>query len=201
MISFLLWFFGVVPVFLVYILIAVGIVLYLFAELATSRVTQFVASAYLSTTVVRMIGVGLTSLGLFLLGFTYSDDAFKAELQKKSQEVAQINKNAKNISQKVVTQYVYRDKVIKEKGDEIIKYVTTKNDADCNLHNSTVELLNSSAKNELPDATKRTDESPSGVGLSTVTTTVTTNYEKYHEVTNQLKSLQDWIKQQQENNK
>ena len=194
--SLILWLFEYIPTFFMYVGIAVGLLLYFFAEVAS-----IAKVSYLTSTLVRIVGVFLVVFSIFLLGVSISDKVFKTEIDKKNQEIAQIKKQAKEITKQVVTEYVYKDRIIKEKGDEIVKYVTTKNDSDCSLHNSTIELLNSSAKNELPDPTRGIDETSSGVNLSTVTRTVTENYEKYHQVSNELTSLQDWVKKQQENNK
>ena len=196
----LLWLFNYIPTLFIYVGFALGLVLYLFSELATIRIAQVVASSYLTPALVRIIGIVIMGISIFLLGVSFSDTEFKKEIDKKNAEIAKINENAKNISAQVVTKYVYRDRIIKEKGDEIIKYVSTKNDADCNLHNSTIELLNAAAKNDLPNPARAIDESSSGVNLSAVETTVIENYNQYHEVKNKLDMLQEWVREQQKNN-
>lgn len=197
----LLWLFNYIPTFFIYIAFAIGVVLYLFSEMATMRIAQIVTSSYLTPALMRLIGVLLMGSSIFFLGISFSDAQFKKELNKKNQEIAKINESAKDITVQTEIKYVYRDKIIKEKGDEIIKYVNTKNDSDCNLHNSTIELLNSAAKNNLPDPTRATNETSAGVNLSTVETVVIENYNKYHSVKNELALLQEWVTEQQKNNK
>lgn len=194
------WLFGYIPTFLIYLLLSIGIVLYLFSEVATISLAKYITSSFLTASVIKVFSIFIMGLSLFLLGVSYSDKAFKEEIDKKNAEIAKINEEAKNISQQVVIKYVTQDKIIKEKGDAIIKYITIKNDADCNLHNSTIELLNSAAKNDLPDPTRGTDESGSGVNLSTVESVIAENYNKYHQVKNKLDLLQEWITKQQKNN-
>ena len=197
----LLWLFNYIPTFFIYIAFSIGVVLYLFSEMATMRIAQIVTSSYLTPALMRLIGIMLMGLSIFFLGISFSDAQFKKELDKKNQEIAKINESAKDITVQTEIKYVYRDKIIKEKGDEIIKYVSNKNDADCNLHNSTIELLNSAAKNNLPNPTRVIDETSAGVNLSTVESTVIENYNKYHEVKNSLNLLQEWVTEQQKNNK
>ena len=197
----LLWLFNYIPSFFIYLMFALGIVLYLFSELATVRIAQLVTSSVLTPAFVRIIGIILMGVSIFLLGISFSDDEFKKQIDKKNAEIAKINESAKDITAQTVIKYVYRDKIIKEKGDEIIKYVSTKNDGDCNLHNSTIELLNAAAKNDLPNPTRSIDDSSSGVNLSAVETTVIENYNQYHEVKNKLDLLQEWVREQQKNNK
>ena len=201
MMTILLWLFNYIPTFFIYIAFAIGVVLYLFSEMATMRIAQIVTSSYLTPALMRLIGVLLMGSSIFFLGISFSDAQFKKELNKKNQEIAKINESAKDITVQTEIKYVYRDKIIKEKGDEIIKYVNTKNDSDCNLHNSTIELLNSAAKNNLPDPTRATNETSAGVNLSTVETVVIENYNKYHSVKNELALLQEWVTEQQKNNK
>jgi hypothetical protein len=164
------------------------------------KIANIVTATYLTPALVRIVGIAVMGLSIFLLGVSFSEADFKKEIEKKNAEIALINENAKNITAQVVTKYVYKDKIIREKGDEIIKYITTKNDGDCNLHGSTVELLNAAAENKLPDPTRATNEASAGVNLSTVTGTIAENYTKYHEVANQLTSLQEWVKNQKKNN-
>jgi hypothetical protein len=175
-------------------------VLYLFSEIATIKVSQYVTSTYLTPALIRVVGVCLITLSIFLLGVSYSDKAFKEEIDKKNAEISKINDDSKEITKDVVIKYIYMDKIIKEKGDEVIKYITVKNDADCKLHNSTIELLNSSAKGNIPDPTRATDETGSGVNLSAVTEAVVENNNKYHAVVLELTSLQEWVKEQKKNN-
>ena len=197
----LLWLFNYIPTFFIYITFALGVVLYLFSEMATLRIAQVITSSYLTPALMRLIGIMLMGLSIFFLGISFSDTQFKKELDKKNQEIIKINETAKDITNQVEIKYVYRDKIIKEKGDEIIKYVNTKNDSDCNLHNSTIELLNSAAKNNLPDPTRATNETSAGVNFSAVEAIVIENYNKYHSVKNELGLLQEWALEQQKNNK
>ena len=197
----LLWLFNYIPTFFIYITFALGVVLYLFSEMATLRIAQVITSSYLTPALMRLIGIMLMGLSIFFLGISFSDTQFKKELDKKNQEIIKINEDAKDITNQVEIKYVFRDKIIKEKGDEIIKYVNTKNDSDCNLHNSTIELLNSAAKNNLPDPTRATNETSAGVNFSAVEAIVIENYNKYHSVKNELGLLQEWALEQQKNNK
>ena len=201
MMTLLLWLFNYIPTFFIYITFALGVVLYLFSEMATLRIAQVITSSYLTPALMRLVGIVLMGLSIFFLGISFSDTQFKKELDKKNQEIIKINEAAKDITNQVEIKYVYRDKIIKEKGDEIIKYVNTKNDSDCNLHNSTIELLNSAAKNNLPDPTRATNETSAGVNFSAVEAIVIENYNKYHSVKNELGLLQEWALEQQKNNK
>jgi len=58
-------------------------------------------------------------------------------------------------------------------------------------------LHDSAAKNEVPDTSKGVDGSSSRTNLSTIGETVTINYNSYHQLSEQLKALQDWVSSQE----
>jgi len=57
-------------------------------------------------------------------------------------------------------------------------------------------LHDSASRNEVPDSSGVTNEAASGVKLSGVAETITENYTTYHKVAEQLRSLQEWVKEQ-----
>ena len=116
----------------------------------------------------------------------------KADMDRK---VALSEKNSKQI----VTKYVTQTKVIKEKGDAIKKLSEHVKEADarCVVPKSFVVLHNSAAKNEISDSSTGANGTPSGVNLSAVGETVTINYNNYHQLSERLKALQDWVSSQE----
>ena len=98
---------------------------------------------------------------------------------------------------KVVTQYVDRVRVVREKGDTIIKevpvYVPVQADAACTINRGFVRLHDAAAAGELPTPAGDSDAAASGLALSTVAGTVTANYQTCHETAEQLRALQEWI--------
>lgn len=158
---------------------------------------------------VKPVVIGVFLIGLAAGGYFKgrSDvqikwDLAKAETEK---EIAELKAKEAEITIKTITKYVDRIKVVKEKGEEVIKYVdkyiTVKEDLKYPLPNNFVELHDAAAKNVVPDATRAADENPSRVKISTATRTIAGNYNTCNEVREQLISLQDWIRQQQVLNK
>lgn len=194
----MLWLLQHIPSTMIYLLITCGLVIYLTPNLMAYT---NMSPTFLQFVPTRTLGLILILVGVFLQGLTWGADTLSAEVQKANAEAQKIKEESKNISERVVTKYIVKQKVIKEKGDEIIKYVNKNNDADCTLHNSFVELHNSAAKNTIPDPTRATDEAASGIELSEAKRVIIENYNQYNQVAEQLRDLQDWIKQQREINK
>ena len=153
------------------------------------------------TPLVRVLSVALMVGGVYLYGGYGVNKYWLDQVKKQKEEIARIEKESQKVTEKIVVEYKEKVKVVKEKGDVIIQkvpeYITKESDTKCVVPNSFVMLHDSAAKNEVPDSTKGVDEGASAVKLSDVARTVTINYNNYHQLTEQLKALQDWVKQQE----
>jgi hypothetical protein len=100
---------------------------------------------------------------------------------------------------KVVTQYVDRVRVVREKGDTIIKevpvYVPVQADAACTINRGFVRLHDAAAAGELPEPARDADAAAAGIALSAVAGTVAANYQTCHENAEQLRALQTWVRE------
>ena len=149
----------------------------------------------------RTIGTILLIGSVYLYGGYGTEMKWRAEAAKlkadMDRKVALSEKNSKQI----VTKYVTKTKVIKEKGDVIIKevpkFITKDADANCVVPKSFVLLHDSAAKNEVPDSSKGVDGAASGTKLSAIGETITINYNNYHQLSERLKALQDWVSSQE----
>lgn len=101
------------------------------------------------------------------------------------------------VTEKIVTQYVDRIKVVRIKGDTIIQkvteYVTPENDAACTINNGFVILWNAANQNTVPEAATGADGAPSEVKLSDVAAQHATESKVCTETETKLESLQDWV--------
>ena len=126
------------------------------------------------------------------------DRANKAEATATELRTQLTNATAATVT---VTQYVDRERVIRLKGDTIIKevprYVPAQADAACVVPRGFVRLHDAAASGTVPDSgAGDTDAAPSGVALSTVAGTVTGNYTDSHANSEQLRTLQQALRDQ-----
>jgi hypothetical protein len=130
-----------------------------------------------------------------------NQEKWEAKVAEVKLEMAKKETASAEVTTKVITKYVTKIEVVKEKGNEIIKqvpvYITKDADAKCDVPNGFVVLHDSASRNEVPDPTRKVDAGTSEVKISGVAETVADNYTTYHQVAEQLKSLQEWIKLQQ----
>ena len=121
----------------------------------------------------------------------------------------ELEKKGAEITVQVVTKYVDRIKVVTEKGNDVIRevpvYVTEKADANCTIPTGWVYIHNKAAagtdQSRIPQAPVDPNEASTGIALSDTAKAIGENYKRYHQVAEQLKSLQEWINQQETNSK
>ena len=149
--------------------------------------------------------LALAALGVALAGFGWIKGAshvqaqWDAAIQQQALQTAAARERQVQATVKVVTEYVDRVRVVREKGETIIKevpvYVPVQADAACTINRGFVRLHDAAAAGELPEPARGADASATGVALSAVAGTVATNYQTCHENAEQLRALQAWIRE------
>ena len=151
----------------------------------------------------RLLSLAVLCIALFgfgwLKGASHVQAQWDAATAAQQQALAQVQTQQAQATVQVVTQYVDRIQVVREKGDTILKevpiYVPVQADAACTIYRGAVSLHDAAATGELPAAPGDPDASAEGLALSALAATVVSNYQTCHENAEQLKALQDWIRQ------
>jgi len=151
----------------------------------------------------RLLALAALCIAVFsfgwLKGANHVQAQWDAATAKQQQAQAQAQTRQAETTIQVVTQYVDRIQVVREKGDTLIQeiptYVPVQADAACTVHRGFVSLHDAAAAGELPQSARDADAPAEGLALSAVAATVVTNYQTCHENAEQLKALQDWIRQ------
>ena len=145
-----------------------------------------------------VLGIALVGFG-WLKGASHVQAQWDAATAAQQLAQAQVQIRKAEATVQVVTQYVDRIQVVREKGDTLIQeipvYVPVQADAACTVHRGFVSLHDAAAAGDLPEPTRDPDAPAEGLALSAVAATVVTNYQTCHENAEQLKALQDWIRQ------
>lgn len=149
----------------------------------------------------RTVGALLLIGSVYLYGGYNTEMKWRAEAAKLKADMDRKVALSEKQSKQIVTKYITKTKVVKEKGDVIIKevpkFITKDADANCVVPKSFVLLHDSAAKNQIPDTSKGIDGTASGTKLSTIGETITINYNNYHQLSERLKALQDWVSSQE----
>ena len=146
--------------------------------------------------------LALAALAVALIGFGWVKGAghvqarWDAAVQQQTLQATAIRERQALATVKVVTEYVDRVRVVREKGEAIIKevpvYVPVQADAACTINRGFVRLHDAAAAGDLPESARDADAAPAGLALSAVAGTVAANYQTCHENAEQLRALQIW---------
>lgn len=195
-----MWLINLIPDSVLYGFIWIMIITGAMAYIAT-MFTFLMPYSKIMTPLVRVLAVVLMVGGVYLYGGYGVQKYWTGEIEKQKAEIARIEKESKQATEKIVVKYKEKIKIVKEKGNVIVQkvpeYITKESDTQCVVPNSFVMLHDSAAKNQVPDSTKGIDETASGTKLSDVARTITINYNNYYQLAEQVKALQDWVKQQE----
>ncbi len=147
--------------------------------------------------------LAITALGVALVGFgwikgsSHVQAQWDAAVQQQTLQAAAAHERLAQATVKVVTQYVDRVRVVREKGETIIReapvYVSAQADAACTINRGFVRLHDAAAAGELPEPARDADAAATGLALSAVAATVAANYQTCHENAEQLRALQAWV--------
>ena len=146
--------------------------------------------------VLAVLGVALVGFG-WIKGASHVQAQWDAAIQQQALQTAAIRERQAQATVKVVTQYVDRVRIVREKGETIIKevpvYVPVQADAACTINRGFVRLHDAAAAGELPQPARDTDAAAAGIALSAVAGTVAANYQTCHENAEKLTALQVWV--------
>lgn len=147
---------------------------------------------------IAALAVALTGLG-WVKGAGHVQSQWDAAVHQQTLQIAAVRQRQAEATVQVVTRYVDRVRVVREKGDTIIKevpiYVPVQADAACTINRGFVRLHDAAAAGELPEPARDTDAAAAGVALSAVAGTVAANYQTCHENAEQLRALQAWVRE------
>jgi hypothetical protein len=191
-----MWILDWLPFWIFHLIVLAGL-----GGIIASIVFKFVPFISQYTLPIQVISIIVLVFGVYMEGGISNQEKWEAKVAEVKLEMAKKETASAEVTTKVITKYVTKIEVVKEKGNEIIKqvpvYITKDADAKCDVPTGFVVLHDSASRNEVPDPTRKVDAGTSTVKISGVATTVTENYTTYHQVAEQLKSLQEWIKLQQ----
>jgi hypothetical protein len=189
------WMIGLLPTWMFHIIVATGIGLIL-ASWILKRI-PFISQYNFP---IHLIGIALTVIGVYYEGGRGTQAAWEARVKDMEARVQVAETKSQEVNTVIETKVVEKVKIVKEKTNankQIIKeFAGAQFDAKCELPNSTVLLVNSASKNEVPGGPGVSDGTSSGVKASDLLDTVVENYGKYNEIREKLITWQEWYKQQ-----
>ena len=115
--------------------------------------------------VLAVLGVALVGFG-WIKGASHVQAQWDAAIQQQALQTAAIRERQSQATVKVVTQYVDRVRIVREKGETIIKevpvYVPVQADAACTINRGFVRLHDAAAAGDLPEPARDADAAATG---------------------------------------
>lgn len=131
-------------------------------------------------------------------GRSFTALQYEAQISEQNRQVAELQTENQRKTVQVVTKYVYRTQEVEAQTRTVIKeipvYVTKDDDSRCVVPVGFVRIHDAAANGDAPSA-RDSNAAPSGVELSTVAATVADNYGICQQNAEQLKALQEWVRE------
>lgn len=87
------------------------------------KLLRFIPSLYMYRTPIQLASVAMIAFGTFMAGAIYDNDAWLAKVRELEAKVAESEKLAAQKNTEIVEKVVTKTQVVREKGNDIIKYV------------------------------------------------------------------------------
>ena len=157
------------------------------------------------STMFQIVGIVLLVAGVYFKGSYSTEMHWRNKVDEMNAQIDKIKAESSKASKQVVYKYIERTKIVKENSNairtQVTKYITKEADANCTIPGSVVVLHDAAAKNVVPDSTTGINEGAArDVTLSRLLDTTVLNYGTFYEVKEQLKALQDWVREQKKIN-
>lgn len=113
-----MWILSWMPYWIFYAIFFLGVIGFI-----ASLVMRFIPVVYMYKTPIQVVSIILIVIGTYMSGAISNEEAWQARVKELEVKVAESEAKAAQENTKIVEKIVYKDKIVKEKGDEIVKYI------------------------------------------------------------------------------
>jgi len=140
-----MWILKWLPDWIFYGLLLIGLLGY-----AVTYLLRFIPipAIYIYKTPIQIISIALVVIGTFMSGAIHEQAAWIARVKEMEAKVAEVEQKSEQANTEIQTKIVTKTQIIKEKGDEIVKYVDreiVKYDSTCVIPKEVVDTINKAA--------------------------------------------------------
>jgi hypothetical protein len=113
-----MWLLAFIPDWIFYAIFILGLGLFI-----ATIVLKFIPIIYMKRLPLQFVSIALISIGAFMSGMATNEAIWQMRVKELEAKVAQAEAEAAKKNVEIVEKIVYKDKIVKEKGEEIIKYI------------------------------------------------------------------------------
>ena len=141
---------------------------------------------------IQIVSILVLAFGIWIEGANSNNNSWLLKVKELEVKLAQAETQSAKVNTILVENIVEKEKIIKDKQNELKNAINKYSIDECKLSNASVSLFNSSSQNELPDSTINTITGTSEVKISGLLNTVNDNNATYYKLVEQVKGWQDW---------
>lgn len=140
-----MWILKWLPDWIFYGLLLIGLFGY-----AVTYLLRFIPipAIYIYKTPIQIVSIALVVIGTFMSGAIHNDAQWLARVKEVEEKLAEAEQKSEQVNTEIQTKIVTKTQIIKEKGDEIVKYVDreiVKYDNTCVIPKEVVDTINKAA--------------------------------------------------------
>ena len=141
-----MWILQWLPDWIFYAILTLGILGYLVTYLL-----KFIPipALFVYRTPIQLLSVLMIVFGVYMAGSIANEQAWKERVAQLEKEYAESQVQSEKINTEVVTKYITKREVVKQKGEEVIRYIDreiVKYNEVCKLPNEVIKIHNEAAK-------------------------------------------------------
>ena len=142
----MLWILQLLPDWIFYVILGMGLV-----GLAVTYFLRFIPipAIFIYKTPIQLASVAMIAFGVYMSGVIANEQKWKDRVAELEKQYAESQVKSEKVSTEVVTKYITKREVIREKGEEQIRYIDreiTKYNEVCKLPKEVITLHNEAAK-------------------------------------------------------
>ena len=141
-----MWILKWLPYWIFYVLFLIGVAGYL-----ATYLLRFIPipALYMYKTPIQLVSIVLVVVGVFMAGAIHNEEAWIARVKEMEAKVAEAQAKSAEENVKIVERVVTKTQVVKEKAQEVVKYVdreVVKYDTSCVIPKEFVKAVNDAAE-------------------------------------------------------
>lgn len=141
---------------------------------------------------IQIVSILVLVLGIWTEGANSNNNSWLLKVKDLEAKIAQAETQSAQVNTILVETIVEKEKIIKDKQNELKNAINKYATDECKLSNAAVSLFNSSSQNELPDSTINTITGTSEIKIVDLLNTVNDNNATYYKLAEQVKGWQEW---------
>jgi hypothetical protein len=144
---------------------------------------------------IQIISILILLFGIWVEGANSNNNSWLLKVKELEIKLARAETQSANVNTILVEKILEKEKIIKDKQNELKNAINKYATDECKLSNASVSLFNSSSQNELPDSTINTITGTSEVKIAGLLNTVNDNNATYYKIVEIVKAWQLWYKE------